>query len=94
MRSLPARSNSLQKLQETLCNFVEEIGVSDAATLVGVSSDTIRRRTRNEQPWFFAEVLDLAREESSKKHLAHIADALSRVLSSEEWHTPDCGSYR
>ncbi len=81
MRNLPARASSVQKLQECLCTFVDEIGVSKSAAIVGVSSDTMRRRTRGEQPWFFEEVLDLAREEVAHKHHATIADALVTALS-------------
>jgi len=86
MRSLPARNSSLQNLQETLCSYVDELGVGEAASLVGVSSDTIRRRVRGEQPWFFEEVLDLARQQVTHQHHAHIADALIVSLQGKLSH--------
>lgn len=86
MRSLPARTASLQHIQETLCLYIEEIGVNEAAGLIGVSTDTVRRRMRGEQPWFFNEVLDLAREQLGNKHLTPITDALSIALQGELNH--------
>ena len=81
MRNLPARASSLKTVQEYLCAYVDELGVSEAASIIGVSNDTMRRRIRSEQPWFFEEILDLARDELSKKHHPQIADALITALS-------------
>ena len=80
MRNLPARASSVQQIQETLCGYIEELGVSEAAGVIGVSNDTMRRRSRGEQPWFFEEVLDLAREELHSKHHPKICDAIITAL--------------
>lgn len=81
MRNLPARAHSLKIIQEHLSAYVDELGVSESASIIGVSNDTMRRRIRREQPWFFEEILDLARDELSKKHHPQIADALITALS-------------
>ena len=81
MRNLPARASSIKQVQEYLCSYVDELGVSEAADIIGVSNDTMRRRIRAEQPWFFEEILDLARDELSKKHHPQIADSLITALS-------------
>ena len=86
MRALPARMTSLQCLHESLAQYVDDIGVSEAASVIGVSTDTMRRRIRGEQPWFFDEVLDLARAETQQKHHPKICDALITSLQGQVDH--------
>jgi len=81
MDPLPVRGESLQNIYRALLEHVDDIGVAAAASEVGVSPDTIRRRVRGTQPWGFEEVLDLARDELARGRMTGIAKAIAGALS-------------
>lgn len=86
MRSLPARHQAINRIQEQLEIFVEEIGINETATIIAVSADTVRRRIRQEQPWFFNEILDLAREQCATQYNPGILEALLASFHGETEH--------
>lgn len=84
MGSLPNRRTSLDKTYQALHELIEDIGASAAASEIGVSPDTVRRRVRGTQPWFFEEVIDLARHEIDRGCLGDIARTLFDALSTAD----------
>lgn len=84
MGNLPDRRNSLAKVYQALQDLVDDLGAAAAAAEVGVSPDTIRRRVRGTQPWFFEEVVDLARHEIRRGSLGDIARSLIESVSTED----------
>ncbi|NRA39877.1 MAG: hypothetical protein HRU15_17175 [Planctomycetes bacterium] len=86
MKSLPARHQSLERINDQLNTYVDEIGINETASLIGVSADTVRRRIRGEQPWFFNEILDLAREQCKNQYNPGIAEALVASFHGETEH--------
>ncbi len=83
MITLPTRNAGLRKLYDALIEYVDEMGVSNSAAVIGVSSDTIRRRTRGEQPWFLEEVVDLAIHQAKNRLQHPICSALIEMCSAK-----------
>jgi hypothetical protein len=79
---LPHRS--LAALSEALNEYCEALGIASAAAIIGVSTDTMRRRIRAEQPWFLEEVFKLAQAESRHSHRRGISQALVEVFNPPE----------
>jgi len=83
MTVLPG-NRSLAPLFTVLNEYCEALGMASAAAIIGVSSDTMRRRIRGEQPWFLEEVFALAQAEARHSHRKAITHTLIEVLTPGE----------
>lgn len=66
----------LHHVYTALNEYAEALGIAIAAERIGVSPDTMRRRIRGEQPWFWEEVFTLARAEARQSHRKAICHAI------------------
>jgi hypothetical protein len=73
-------SQRLRSCYEAIAEYVDALGLRPAAELLDVSTDTVRRRVRAEQPWHFEEVLTLAMAEARQTHRKAISHCLMDLL--------------
>ena len=77
MSDLPHRHECLKRIYRGLESLIDDLGSATAAELIAVSPDTIRRRLRGSQPWFFEEVFELARHEIERGQGRDVAEAIT-----------------
>jgi len=80
MSNMLPRSEARKRIHNMLSDYVEQIGIANAAGCMEVSNDTVRRRLREEQPWFLDELLDLAYHQWQRDQRADLVHGLGHIL--------------
>lgn len=84
MSDLPHRHECLKQIYRGLESLIDDLGSANAAQIIEVSPDTIRRRLRGSQPWFFEEVFELARHEITRGQGRNVAEAITTGLQAKD----------
>ena len=87
MGNMLPRTEALNRVHTTLADYVECIGVGNAADCMGVSTDTVRRRLRGEQPWFIEEMINLAYHQWQRDNRAEITQNIIRIMTPRDHDT-------